>query len=186
MQKTLTFNTVLAYILVLTLTFFLIVPQAHANPLRPVPAASVSSATTSPTFMTAGLATTTTDAFDSFASGANAYPDRAALITQFTASSTSSVLGIRLEYSQDGIDWYSDSFTDLATTTGGIAIGQNNSFSWTFASSSQGAGPILANNNRALKVIFVTVPTRFIRAVYTLTGTNAAVWGSIIPQRQSN
>lgn len=166
-------------------TLFLVAPKAHANPLRYVAPASTAEATTTVALMTPGTATTTTAVFDSFAAGANAYPDRAALLTQFTASSTNSILGIRLEYSQDNIDWYADNLNENATTSAVNSINTASSFSWTFASTTPAAGAI-GNTNRSSKVIFINVPTRYIRAVYTITGGNGGVWGSIIPQRQSN
>lgn len=176
---------VVAGIAMVASALFFFVPKAHANPLRPVTAASTADATTTVSYMTPGLATTTTAVFDSFASGANAYPDRAALLTQFTASSTASILGIRLEYSQDNIDWYADNLNELATTSWSNPIATPSSFTWTFASTTPGAGAV-TNTNRSNKVIFIEVPTRYIRAVYTITGGNGGVWGSILPQRQSN
>lgn len=181
-------NKSIAFLLglsVLGASSLLFVPKAHANPLRSVPAASTADATTTIPFMTPGTGTTTTAVFDSFANGANAYPDRAALLTQFTASSTSSILGIRLEYSQDNIDWYSDNLNSNATTSFANSITSASTFTWTFASTTPGAGAV-GNTNRSSKVIFINVPTRYIRAVYTITGANGGVWGSIIPQRQSN
>ena len=99
--------------LVLTLVLFFGY-QVKANPSY-FTRYQMASATSTLTYMTAGTATTTLT-FDTGV-GAAGGADSAILNVQFTASSTSSVLNINYEYSQDNIDWYYSDLSDQATTT---------------------------------------------------------------------
>lgn len=165
---------------------------AHANPID-MNVVQSAAATTTLVYMTPGTATTTI-AYDSFNGDSNG-SDSAVLLTQFTASSTSSILGIRLEYSQGvtGVDcvasptvcdWYADNLNALATTSSTNTITTSGTFSWTFASTSQAAAAVSATNNIGLKATIIPVPTRYVRAIYTITGANGAVWKSIVAKKQ--
>lgn len=131
---------------------------------------STAAATTTLSYIGIGTGTTTL-AYDSMFTGS----DSAVLLTQFTASSTSSVLNIGVEYSQDGIDWYSDDLlTSLNSTTTPIkSIQVANTYSWTAAGTA-----------RTSKAIEIPTPTRYMRATYSMTGAAGAVWGSIVSKKQ--
>ena len=181
---------------------FMFAIPAHANPIRQAPPSSTASATTSPTFMTPGTATTTVY-LDSFAGGSTQQYDAVSLLTQLFASSTATTLNMTVEYS-DGVagvdctatptacDWYQDATIAMtnASTSQPYAISNNslNTYSWTYASTTQGGAAGVATSNRGLKAINIPVTTRYVRVFYTLAigGTNGAVWGKLVPFKQSN
>lgn len=170
---------------------------ARANPLDLI--TSNVTATSTIAYMTGGTATTTY-VYDSYgnSSDQNAI-DKAALLVQFTASSTASKLNWTYEFSTgvNGVDcaatptacdWYADTFALAvnATNTQQYNFTGNNSGVWTFASSSQGGATISASSNRALKVLWVPTPTRYTRVVFTVPAgaTNAGVWATFAAQKQ--
>lgn len=140
--------------------------------------------------MTAGTATSTL-LFDTYCVNGTNQPNtgntnianKLTLLTQFNASSTASVLNIAVEYSQDGVDWYQDNYiAPLATTSPAVQLAVPNTYVWAFASSTlNGVGNA---GNRVGKVVQIQTPTRYVRVVYSLTGTNAAVWGELLPQKE--
>jgi hypothetical protein len=169
-----------------------------ANPSFFVRTVQTATATSTIAYMTPGNATSTL-IYDSYAQGTPRASDSALLLTQFTASTTASNLAIALEYSNgDGstdcstspglCDWYKDNLFTItnASTTQATNIAVASSLAWNFASSSQGGAAVLSTNQRALKAILVPMPTRYVRAVFTITGANGAVWAQIVPKRESN
>lgn len=160
---------------------------AKANPSYFTPVVSSATATGTVSYMTPGTATTTLtlDSYYVNSAGTPTKADSAVLLTQFTGSSTSSVLGIALEYSQDGIDWYSDALnSNNSTTTPGVwNISTRNAYSWTFSNTQTigGAGGTLATTTRAVNI---QTPTRFVRAVYSITGANGAIWEQFVPAKE--
>lgn len=142
-------------------------------------------ATTSPSFMTAGTATTTYT-FDTGCGTANS-TDSAVFAMQLTGSSTATVLTTVFEYSQDGVDWYSDTLSQGATTTPGQALTTARTYTLTFASSTVG-GAGGTGNGRVYRTVTVPTPTRYVRAIQSLApaSTNGAVWGEFIAKRQGN
>jgi hypothetical protein len=163
-------------------------PSSHAGPI------STSAATSTPSFMTPGTATTTTQVYDSYASttrgGLTTKADSAFVTVIFTASSTATVLGWMVEYSQDNIDWYRNYVIDpnqMGTTTPAITIGATPvASSWKFASSSVGGAAVLGTNNVATAAFLIPTPARYTRIVFYLTGGNGAVWAQITPIKQLN
>lgn len=155
----------------------------QANPLQISPLTSTAAATTTVSYMTPGTGTTTLQ-YDSYGTGQPRATDRAALLVQFTASTSASILGISLEYSQDAVDWYFDNKIPQATTTQAISLQTPTSYSWIFASSTPGGLPGATFANRVGKVINVDIPTRYVRAVFTNTGAAAGVYASFVPQKQ--
>lgn len=173
---------------------FAITP-VHANPegfLRK----QLTAATSSPTYMTAGTATTTL-AFDTSAGNSFAPSKTAALLVQLTASSTSTTLRWRYEYSQDPLcgttgsnaDWYAqDSAAFDATATTSPLTYTQGAFeaSWTYASTTPGAAAGSASANHGNKLVLVQVPTRCVRVMFYLpTGsTNGAVWAEWVAKKE--
>lgn len=169
---------------------FMFASPIHANPGGFPPGAKSAVATSSVNFLTPGTGTTTTT-YDSYningtnqpTTGLTSDTDSATLLVQFVGSSTSAVLGISYEYSQDGVDWYKDS-TTLSTTTVAANITTPNSLSWTYAGLTLGgAGGTSATTTRILSV---GTPTRYVRAVFTMTGANGAIWDQFVPKKQTN
>lgn len=142
-------------------------------------------ATTSVSYMTAGNATTTYT-FDT-GCGTAGSADSAVFATQLTGSSTATVLNTIFEYSQDGVDWYSDTLSQGATTTPGQALNTARSYTLTFASSTVG-GIGGTGNGRVYRTITVPTPTRYVRAIQSLApaSTNGAIWSEFVSKRQAN
>lgn len=161
---------------------------AHAGPIYVAPTVQTATATTSVKYMTPGTATTTLT-YDSYAPATNT-SDLAAnsvgLFLQFAGSSTASVLHLSEEFSNDGIDWYGNySLNQIGTTTNPATIGAANSYNFNFASTTRD-GIAQTNANSATSTAFIQLlsPTRFLRLVTTLTGTNAAIWEQLIPIKE--
>lgn len=169
---------------------FVFSTPAHANPLRFPATVSTAAATTSPTYMTPGTATSTIT-YDAWANGGGSQAfDKATLLLQMTASSTSTTYNVSVEYSQDGIDWYSDALlqSTTATSTQSYSVATPISYSVKYASTTPGGGLVLATSNTALRAITVPTPTRYVRVFTALAlgGTNGAIWQQIVGQKQSN
>ena len=145
---------------------------ASANPLEFVPTVQTSSVGTSTTALVSPAATSTLT-FDTYSAGRPKPSEGATLLLQSTASSTSSVLNIAFEYSQDGIDWYQDNLINTFSTSSVISISQINSYSW-----------VAATTARTSKAISLRTPTRFVRAVIGGSGATSSVWAQIVPVRQ--
>lgn len=145
---------------------------AHANPSDFTTVKSAASTTTVTYIVSGGNATTTP--YDAL-NGDNA-ADSAVLLTQFAASSTSSVLGIKIQYSQDGIDWYDDNLLEStnSTTSPTYSMQIPNTYSWTAVGTATSS-----------KAIAVPTPTRYVRAVYTMTGAAGAVWNQMVVKKQT-
>lgn len=170
--------------------------KVSANPSQNQSSNLTATTSTSVGFMTPGTATTTyykdTQADGSFIA------DAGFLEVQFNASSTSSTLNWTYEYANDvsGVDctatplvcdWYTDSLLNDFGTTTTKYVALNNTYSWTFASTSSGGAGVSANNNRGTKILTVYTPVRYIRAVFSIPpgSTNGAVWANFITKRQS-
>lgn len=145
---------------------------------------STGNATTTVTYMSAGTATTTAT-LDSYTGTFQTF-DSAALAVLFTGSSTASVINIAIERSQDGNDWFADTYT-LGASSSPSSVGLNtiNSFSLTFASTTVGgAGGTSATITR---IIDVPTPTRYTRSVITVPAGSpkGAVFQKWIAKRQT-
>lgn len=174
----------------------------HANPFYVGSKAKSAIATTTVAYMTPGTATTTVQ-YDSYeingtnqTNGGNlTLPDSIAFALQGNASSSISVINVTCEFGDDetgatgvtSIDWYQNGIVGATTTNSGVQnIGTTNSFSFTYASTTVGGAPISTTTTRFAKVVVCPVPTRYVRAVVTITGANASVWVGIIPKKQRN
>lgn len=167
----------------------------HANPSAYATTAQTSSATTSPAYLTPAIATSTL-IYDSYAARP-VIADKASMGVQFTGSSTTSVLSVSYEYTNGApgldclnapgsCDWYKDNMLVpvTATTSQSYSVNLPVSFSWTFASSTQGGSS--ATSDRSLKMFTVPTPTRYVRAIFTITGANGAVWAQIVPAKENS
>lgn len=130
-------------------------------------------ATTTVSYLTPGTATTTYT-YDLWNGGSadQIAADKLALAVQFTASSTSSVLGWNYQFSEDGVDWYDDNTLTATATAQAVSTGQTSS--WTAASSG-----ILR------KIVTLPYsPTRYVRVNFSDTGAGAGVWATFVSQKQ--
>ncbi len=164
---------------------------ARANPLVSATPVKTASATTSLSFMTPGTGTTTLT-YDTFAVGgaiiSTTKATYAALLTQFTATSTASAVNINIEYSDDGVDWYQDGGTsyNYSTTSKPYDLSQAASFRLNYASSTAGLGAIPASSTPATRLVILNTPLRYLRAIYTIPigASNGAVWAQIVPTKE--
>ena len=155
------------------------------------PTVQTSSATTSPTYMTPGNATTTMvlDVNSFIGNSATKYrADKALLAVQYAGSSTSAVLKIGFEHSADCGDYYQSFVQDFgtqSTTTAAQFLLNPNTVTMQFASSTlAGAAKTATNQSTTTAMITLPTPTRCTRVVFTLTGASAAIWAQIIPIRE--
>lgn len=168
---------------------------ACANPLEL--STSNITATTTVSYMTPGTATTTYY-FDSYSGNGTGYGmDSANLLVQLTASGTSQirwgyeysmgVAGVDCTTNPGACDWYKDDMQlpVTATSTQQYNLSAPIEYTWTFATTSQGYAN--AAPNRALKVMTVPTPTRYVRVIFSIPAgsVNAGVWAAFIPQKQS-
>lgn len=137
-------------------------------------------ATTTVAFIAVGTATSTYQ-FDSpvFSSGkiANMQPiDRIALYVQAAASSTSSIIGIMPQYSNNGVDWYNyGTATSTLNATGNSTIAVPTSYSWTPGTTA----------TSSTVIILPDVPAQHERVVFSASGANAAVYAEVDMKRNA-
>ena len=174
------------------LTMFGAAGTALANPSYFANGTSTAAATTTKAFMTPGTGTSTTPVYDAYAQtfsgGITSKSDKAGLLVQFTGSSTASILGAAVEYSQDGIDWYRNFVVDpnqiaTSTTSSTFSVVNPFAFSWKFASSTLGTASAV-NPNLSTAALLIPTPFRYTRVVFTLTGANGAVWAQLVPIKE--
>ena len=123
------------------------------------------------------LVGTTTIAFDSMANGNPYGVESAILALQFTGSTTptnvsvaTTTYNVNIEYSQDSVDWYSESKVSTTTTLGWETIG----------------GVLIASTTPTKIFVDVPTPTRYTRAIITIPAgsTNGAVWAEFIARKE--
>jgi hypothetical protein len=156
---------------------------ADANPVSSTCGES-SSATSSPNYMTPGTGTTTITCLVQPPNASGAV--EAFVAINRTASSTASDIKIDIEYSMDGVNWYSNNTSDLGTTTPQIALAPTQSFILRFASSTlPGGGQIPVPNNREARIFKIATPTKYVRAVISVPigSLNSGVYASIITRK---
>lgn len=138
--------------------------------ITPVRTAAATSTTSS---ISPGIATTTLT-YDSLVLGSIYATDRASLLVQDTASNSAAVIGIALQYSQDGIDWYDNNLSGTSSIQSVTNITVANTFTL--------QGNAVASSS--LKIISVPTPTRFVRAVFSGTTGTSSLWAQFVPVRQ--
>lgn len=134
-------------------------------------------ATSSAVYIVAGLATTTTT-FDTQADG-GALADTAHLLLMTTGSSSTSVVNVSFEYSEDTLNWFSDFTNYNASTSPTVNLNIPKSYTWQYASSTaniigQGS-PVVSSTTAITRIFFVPTPTRYVRAVITVPGIPTTV-----------
>ena len=181
---------------VIIASLFTVGMTVHANPSYFSPTAQTATATTTPTYMTPGTATSTL-VFDSFGNGSTYSVNSTELFVQFSGSSTTSQLNTTLEYANSysgtdcsliptSCDWYQDTFSNVtaySTSTTGISLNTIPSYTWTLASSTVNG---VLTSGPTKKAVAVKIPTRYVRAVFTcgIGGTNCAVWAQFNPSKE--
>ena len=99
--------------------------------------------------------------------------DSLSLAVQFHATSTAEQISWKYEYSNDNIDWYPESFAQgnsgYNATTTNQTLGTGQRFTWKLASSTSFT---VANGIRGHRIVDVPVITRYVRVIFTFTGTH--------------
>lgn len=141
-------------------------------------------ATTTRTYMTPGTATTT-NTFDT-QEDSRGPADSSVLQFCFTASTTDSTLDIGVEYSQDQLTWFADHLGDEnASTSPAISLNTLRTYTYTYASTTPGGGGNGGSENHACKLVDIPTPTRYVRAFFSVTGANGAVWSDWTVKKQN-
>lgn len=117
------------------------------------------------------------------ASGANSAADSAVLDMQLVASTTGPILGVRIEHSYDGIDWYADVATQtIASTTNATYIENQIAFATSTASTNGFPGSGTASD--VFRDLPITTPTRFTRAVIFDISGSGSLYAEIVAKQQ--
>lgn len=196
-------SIVLVAIFLTALSFFLFATRVNANPSQYTETVQTATATSSVVYMTPGTATSTLvyDTYRGATTGNNYVNNQMELLEQLTASSTGTQLNTNLEYSNgypgvdcvatpNACDWYQDTGTNVngfGTTTLPYNVAQVASYQWKYASTTPGLGVVPGNANRDGRALSVNVPTRYVRAIFSLAigGTNGAVWAQFVPAKET-
>lgn len=157
------------------------------------PTCYTAAATSTLSYMTAGLATTTVTC-PMGVDGA----DTAILTIQVNASSSATTFNIYVEESMDGMDWYPVNNNQGASTSVAFNVGTRPYNTFTFASSTIGGVPLTTGlkgasttfegytsvNNRNHYTLEVPVNMRRVRAYAAIPvgSTAGAVWMQVIPK----
>ncbi len=173
---------------------------AHANPFYTGVKAQSALASSTVSFLGAGLGTSTTvyDSYEQYgtnepATGNITIPDGVVVMLSGNASSSATVVNMVCEYSDNynpttGYgDWFqNESF--VISTTGIQTVTLPVSFAIPYATSTIGGLNIFGSSSTApfRKMIPCATPVRFVRAVVSATGAGANVWTQIIPKKQRN
>lgn len=129
-------------------------------------------ATTSVSYMTAGTATSTITV-NAYNNGNNTGIGTAALLVQYTASSSTSILDHTVEYSMDNIDWFGE---DALPTT--FSIGDTTVHHSTTTLTHRWQGDWSNSSTTRKMISYDNIPTRYVRFNFFIPAgaTNGAVW----------
>lgn len=150
---------VLAVVIVTTST-------VKANRSYFVPSVTTALATTSMDYMRATNSVLPLDAYTTSPTAINS----ATLLVQSIASTSAAVQTITIDYSQDGVDWFS-----IATTTKGYDL-NNTKQTYTIT------GNTTASTTRV--GITVATPVRYVRATVATSTALSSVWLQWVPIRE--
>lgn len=156
---------------------FGLVSFVSANPLFVALGIKSATATSSQTAIAGGATNSSWLVFDAYSNNSTIIPDRATLLLQATAaSSTASVLNLTFEYSNDSIDWYGDLVNaHLASTTQALDAKAVRTYTWTLGT--------LATSSRAINF---TPSSRYTRVIASSTTATTSIWGEIVPIKQKS
>lgn len=144
-----------------------------ANKSYFVPPVQTSTSTTSPQFIGIGtLASSTPVILDAYAYNATAL-DSAALLVQSVASTSASIQRLVIEYSDDGIDWFSNAY---GTSTQGFTIRDTDFIFHTITGNGSASTTSFILN--------VPTPTRYVRAIMVAKTASSSVWMKFISKRE--
>lgn len=164
------------------MTLFSFIPEAKANPSRvqaPTACSTSASGTTSPSYLSAGTATTSITCNMANAGSGTEVFNTAMANLQLTASSTNTRICRRVSYSMDGIDYFPTYAltSELATSSAESLTPGETCFN--FASSTEAVIGTATINRRSFNV---PVSQRYVKIdFYIPVGSAAgAVWGQLV------
>lgn len=145
--------------------------------------ASASSTLATYSIIRAGAATSTSQILNSYAAGTYGSLDSAVLFIQATATGTAPIVKWRYEYSQDAIDWYSESIETTTNATTTVVSQTAKEYQWAWASTTAGTANGTSTN---FKMVNVPTPTRYVRAVFYLPAgsANVAIFNQWVSKNQ--
>ncbi len=144
---------------------------ANANPSFFAGGVVSATATTSPVLMQAATATTTIVTYDTYTQGIPTKTTNAALLVQFAGTNTPA-LNMAFQFSQDGVDWYDDNYTQSATGYPVNSVTQSNILTWT------------SNNATTSRAFALPTPTRYVRVNAKMTAAPGSVWMQVVPSKE--
>lgn len=172
---------------------FITVPKVEANPpsfVRSPISGQITglplTSTTTNNYITAGGVASTLE-FDSAPGGTLYGSDSAILLMQYTATSSAmNSLKMRVEFSQDRVDWYPASTainnTAINATTTQLT-GNFAEYQWTVATSTDNGGSGISS--RIHQSLVIPTPTRYGRVkFYSVTG-NGGIWAEVVAKKQT-
>jgi hypothetical protein len=132
-------------------------------------------------YMTPGTGTTTLT-YNNTINGL----DSASILIQYTATTTGSpVLKMRVEHSQDGVDWYSEAgiLTSNASTTN--LTGSFADYQFNIATSTSVIGPS-GSVTRINQLVRINTPLKYNRAVFYVPagGGNGGLWAQLVAKKE--
>lgn len=185
---TTTLRNPLVWILTGIIMISIFATVAHANPSF-FTTNQTATATTTPSYLALGSGTTTLSYDASLITGDSFASNGAALLVNFSGSSSASILNIDIQYSQDNINWYSIAGgSDIDNGIGSTSPSMTNPtvVTWQFASSTQDKLAITNGNSAtSTRLINVDMPTRYVRAIFSIQTGAGAVWAQFIAQKQN-
>ena len=102
---------------------------------------------------------------------------------QYTASTSGSVLQLRVEHSNDKVDWYPETVV-LSTATTSNAAGDSLTYRFAMATTTDNGGTGVAN--RLHRSLSISTPTKYTRVIFTVptAGNNGALWAEVIGRKE--
>lgn len=150
------------------------VSLAQANNSYILPLVSTAPATSTQIAIAPATGSSTSITLDSYVYGSAFATDRASLLVQQIASTSSSTISIAFTFSQDNIDYFGDSMTSTSTIANANDVTTTRSYTI--------HGNTTASTTRI--AIPVPTPTRYIRATITSAIATSSVWAEFVPIRQ--
>lgn len=157
---------------------------AYANPMNFFGTTATAAATTTHAFMTAGTGTTTlTQEYGT--NGNYSVINKALLKFQVTATTTITAppIKVRVEYSDDRIDWYSKTVVTTANASSTQVAPQEYTFALATSTSYTG---INGGTSRIHESLELDAPARFMRIVFTIPagGSPLGLYAEITPMKE--
>lgn len=149
-------------------------------------------ATTTVVYMTPGTATTTLS-YDAGSAASNSGADGAFLLVQYTASTSINILRMRIEHSQDNIDWYPETVNNIGQAVNSNAtstqlFGDASAYKWQVSSTTASTDGLMGSGTagRIHLSMEIKTPTRYTRVIFwnRITEGNGALWAQLTAKKQ--